>query len=231
MASFSLSSTIWKASGASARPAFTRSARFFRTLSLGMAFLACRGTCVSTWPPPGRPGPASPGGPTGPTGVRCPGQVLSPREPRRPCPHLLDGHDGLVLGALGALVQHGAEAQPVGGHPQVLLVEALAVQQRGLLQVLHGRLQPVLVLLDERHLHVHLAAQQDHEAAGGSGPGPAEPAAPGSPEAPPGARAGLCGPPAAQLATAAGPWAPSSTSCREGHPGGGHVASDSPPHL
>lgn len=41
LVSFSLSSTIWKVSGARARPAFTRSARFFRTLSLGMAFFAC----------------------------------------------------------------------------------------------------------------------------------------------------------------------------------------------
>lgn len=40
LVSFSLSSTIWKVSGARARPAFTRRARFFRTLSLGMAFLA-----------------------------------------------------------------------------------------------------------------------------------------------------------------------------------------------
>lgn len=79
-------------------------------------------------------------------------------------PHLLDGHDGLVLGTLGGLVQHGAEAQPVEGHLELLLVQALAVQPHGLLQVLHGGLQAVLVLLDVRHLHVHLAPEQDHEA-------------------------------------------------------------------
>lgn len=43
LASFSLSSTIWKVSGARARPAFTSRARFFRTLSLAIAFLACKG--------------------------------------------------------------------------------------------------------------------------------------------------------------------------------------------
>lgn len=43
LASFSPSSTIWKVSGARASPAFTSSARFLRTLSLGIAFFACRG--------------------------------------------------------------------------------------------------------------------------------------------------------------------------------------------
>lgn len=47
LASFSLSSTIWKVSGARASPAFTSSARFLRTLSLGIAFFACRG--VPAW--------------------------------------------------------------------------------------------------------------------------------------------------------------------------------------
>lgn len=81
-----------------------------------------------------------------------------------PHAHLLDGHDGLVLGTLGGLVQHGAEAQPVEGHLELLLVQALTVQAHGLLQVLHGGLQAVLVLLDARHLHVHLAPKQDQEA-------------------------------------------------------------------
>lgn len=121
--------------------------------------------------------------------------------PRWLCQHLLDGHDGLVLSALGALVQHGAEAQPVGGHLEVLPVKALAVQQRSLPQVLHGWLQPVLVLLDECHLHVHLAAEQDHEA-GGDGRasrGRASRLPWKPPRGPAAARA--------QLATAAGPWA------------------------
>ena len=43
LASFSLSSTIWKVSGARARPAFTSSARFLRTPSSGIAFFACEG--------------------------------------------------------------------------------------------------------------------------------------------------------------------------------------------
>lgn len=80
--------------------------------------------------------------------------------------HLRNGQGGLVLGALGDLARRGAEVQAVEGHPERVLVEAQGVQEHGLPQVPHGRLQPVRTLLNVRHLHVHLATEQDHEAAG-----------------------------------------------------------------
>lgn len=101
--------------------------------------------------------------------------VASPKASRRPsvlastetlCQHLLDGQGGLVLSAPGALVQQGAETQPVQGRAELLPVEAAAVQSQGFVQMLHGRLQPVLVLVELGQLHVHLAAQQDQETGG-----------------------------------------------------------------
>ena len=95
--------------------------------------------------------------------------------------HLLNGQGGLVLGALGDLVQHGAELQAVEGHLELVLVEAQGVQEHGLLQVRHGGLQPALILLNVRHLHVHLATEQDHEAGGTDSITRAQPGCRGTP--------------------------------------------------
>lgn len=92
--------------------------------------------------------------------------AVCPVSSETPCQHLLDGQGGLVLGAPRALVQQSAETQPVQGRAELLPVEAAAVQSHGLVQVLQGGLRPVLVLGNLGQLHVHLAAQQDQEAAG-----------------------------------------------------------------
>ena len=97
-----------------------------------------------------------------PTPRGLPGHPPQEWRPR----HLLDGHGGPVLVTGGHLVQQGAQLQAVEGPRDLVLVEAQAVQQHGLPQVLHGGLQPVRVLLDVRQLHMDLAAQLRREAGG-----------------------------------------------------------------